>query len=339
MTYNPNHVGQKNAGIFGLPFGVEGSEIIVLPVPWDVTVSFGEGCSAGPQSIFDASSQLDLYVSDFPDLWQRGIAMLPIDETLMKQNKVMRSKAKAIIQKLEVGGELNEADAQVQSDVNVACEEMVKTVYEQSKLHLEDGKLVALIGGDHSSSLGYLKAMSDTLPNFGILQIDAHMDLREAYEGFTYSHASVMYNALHSLDNVQRLVQVGIRDFCDDEWAFAHNSKGKIKVFTDQELNELLFQGKTWDALCRKMINSLPDRVYVSIDVDGLCPSLCPNTGTPVPGGLSFNQLLYLLKLLAKSKKEIVGVDLVETGANPFDGNVSARLLYQLCGYMLLSEK
>ena len=216
--------------------------------------------------------------------------------------------------------------------------------YIGTKHLIENGhKKIALVNGPKivSSSkqleAGYLKALKKHYGSFGILHIDAHMDLRTAYEGFTYSHASIMYNVIQELD-INQVTQVGIRDFCKEENHFAHE-KG-IHVFDDSHLKKALFEGETWKSIVNNIIQTLPNLVYISFDIDGLNPELCPNTGTPVPGGLSFEQSMYLIEQLAKSGKRIIGADLVEVtpSEDEWDANVGARVLYHLLGYMHLSN-
>lgn len=199
--------------------------------------------------------------------------------------------------------------------------------------------MIALLGGDHSTPLGFIRALSEQYNRFGILQIDAHADLRKAYEGFTYSHASIMHNAL-KLPAVGRLVQVGIRDYCDEELEVMKRGMGRIVTHYDQDLKEQLYEGKSWAAICEKIIADLPKEVYISFDIDGLNPKLCPNTGTPVAGGLEFEQAIYLVKKLVKSGRKIIGFDLNEIapGSDDWDANVGARLLFQLCNWMAVSQ-
>ena len=327
----------KNLGIFGLP-NTQTAETIILPVPWEVTVSYNEGTALGPLSVLKASPQLDLFHPHFPELIQRGISMLDIPEKYVKLNNTYRKKALSLIEKLNTGQTFSEEYTQCQKDINTQCGHVMDWVYETSSSILKEGKLLALLGGDHSTPLGYLKALADIFPSFGILHIDSHMDLRLTYEGFTYSHASIMRHAM-DIPEITRLVQVGIRDYCEEEYQMVQQSKGRIKLISNMEIQEQLFQGKSFDALCKKMIHALPDHVYVSFDIDALHAYYCPKTGTPVPGGLSFDQIMYLLSVLAKSKKQIIGVDLVEVGHAEWDGNVGARALFHLCGYMMASEK
>jgi agmatinase len=198
---------------------------------------------------------------------------------------------------------------------------------------------VAMLGGDHSTPLGFIRALGEKYNRFGVLQIDAHADLRKAYEGFTYSHASIMYNAL-KLPAVGRLVQVGIRDYCDEELDVMKRAGGRIVTYFDQDIKEQLFGGTSWAAICDKIIADLPHDVYVSFDIDGLNPKLCPNTGTPVAGGFEFEEVAFLIKKLVKSGRKIIGFDLNEVapGADDWDANVGARLLYHLCNWMAVSQ-
>ena len=213
-------------------------------------------------------------------------------------------------------------------------------VREMTTTLLKAGKKVGLVGGDHSTPLGFIKALSDIHPEFGVLQIDAHADLRKAYEGFTYSHASIMYNVLHEIPQVKKLVQVGIRDYCDEELEMSQQHQDRIKTYFDKDLKERQFEGDTWKNICEEIIAQLPQKVYISFDIDGLDPKLCPNTGTPVPGGFELDEVFYLFKTLRKSGKELIGFDLneVSTGQHTGDGIdsiVGARVLYKLCNYMV----
>jgi agmatinase len=338
--FNPDGVGITSANIFGLPFTVEESDVVVIPVPWDVTVSSGEGTAQGPMSVFSESFQIDLFDEVVFDPWKAGIAMEEIPEKLIKQNKKLRKKARTYIQYLEKNGQGNipKEYLAIRDEINLACQELCDNLQEKCSQYLSQDKLPVILGGDHSTPLGLIKALAGKNESFGILQIDAHADLRPAYEGFTHSHASIMYNTL-AIDQVSKLVQVGTRDFCNQEWQLIRDNPERIKTFTSRELHKNMFEGKSWLTMADKMINELPDKVYISLDVDGLEPSLCPGTGTPVPGGLSFNQLLFLAERLIETGRTIIGFDLVETGPQQLDGIVSCRLLYRLIALMLRSNK
>lgn len=340
MNYNPNDVGQKNGKIFGLPFEYINSKLVLLPVPWDATTSYKDGTSNGPASILEASPQLDLYDPEAVNLWKSGIYMKPPDKKIVLKNKQARVLAKKYIKALESGKKVNTELKNANKKVNEACLDLKKWVLQETTHLLKDNKLVGLVGGDHSTPLGLIEALSNKHQSFGILQIDAHADLRNAYEDFTLSHASIMFNAL-KIQQVSKLVQVGIRDYCDDEIEVIKKSKGRIVTFFDHELKKDLFNGINWNKQCEKIIKNLPDKVYISFDIDGLDPKLCPNTGTPVPGGFQFEEIGYLLNKLVESGKKIIGFDLNEVNPardNDWNENVGARVLYKLCCMILKSN-
>lgn len=334
--FNPNNPGVTGQ-LFGLPFNEENAEIIIVPIPWEVTVSYKGGTAIGPQAILEASAQVDLFVKDIPDAWKLGVAMLPFPEKIKEESDALRTLAEKHIEKLEAGDEVG--DKLSLEKVNEACESMVIYTKNTIKKYLKANKLVGLLGGDHSTPLGFIHALGED-NEFGILQIDAHADLRKSYEGFTYSHASIMYNAL-KIPAVRKLVQVGIRDYCEEEQQVMDRSKGRVKVFFDEDIKHDQYKGESWINICKKIVDELPDKVYISFDIDGMDPKLCPNTGTPVAGGFEFHQITLLLKTLAQSGKKIIGFDLNEVApgeSDEWDANVGARLLFQLCNTMAVSQ-
>ena len=217
---------------------------------------------------------------------------------------------------------------------------MNENIRAQARAWLAQGKLVGLVGGDHSTPYGLVQALGERGEGFGILHIDAHCDLRRAYEGFEYSHASIMYNVLRDVPQAERIVEVGVRDYCDAEAELARSSE-RIRMFDDTQLSAAAFEGETWGATCRRIVAELPERVYVSFDIDGLSVEYCPHTGTPVAGGLTFNQAVYLLHETVRSGRRIIGFDVVEVVLRPgssIDASTGARILYKLCGLTLKSE-
>lgn len=329
-NFDPNGVGINNGNIFGFPYTIEDAEIVIIPVPWDATASFGKGTSNGPQRILDASPQLDFYHPKFPEAWKTRIAMTPISGEWKEINDKYCGKAMEYISFLEDGGTIstNPAYQRTLTEIAEAQQALALHLKEKALELREEGKLVAVLGGEHSTPLGLITALSEK-EEFGILQIDAHADLRDAYEGFEQSHASIMFNAL-KLDNVQKLVQVGIRDVAQTEVDLV-NSDPRIRTFYDWEIKEAGYEGKTWKEQVSEILAELPQKVYVSFDIDALKPYLCPNTGTPVPGGFELEEVVYLLFELALSGKEIIGFDLNEVGDDEWDGNVGARALWNLC--------
>ena len=337
-NFDPNGLGIKGK-LFGLPVLPEEADLIIVPVPWDVTVSYQDGTARGPNAILDASIQIDLYHHQIKEAWKTSIAMLPVSEELLIENNKLRLLAKGYIDSLEANTN-SESTKLVTSKINEASENLNIYTKNISSKYLKTGKLVGLVGGDHSTPLGLMRALAEKYDRFGILQFDAHADLRKAYEGFTYSHASIMYNAL-KLPAVGRLVQVGIRDYCEEELNVITRSMGRVKTFFDTDIKSEMYQGKTWKAICNDIIKELPSFVYISFDIDALDPKLCPHTGTPVPGGLEFTQATYLISEVVKSGRKIIGFDLCEVapGSTEWDANVGARMLWELSQWTVASQK
>lgn len=335
MDFNPDDTGVANGNYFGFPFTVDESRLVLISVPWDATVSYNDGTANAPQAIIDASIQVEIYDPHNPDAWQQGIATYPTDEWITVNSVEMRRVAQQVIEHIEQGGDTVQVQQQIDL-VNRAGELLNEIVGRQAAELLGLGKLVGLVGGDHSTPLGLIRALSEHYPDFGILHIDAHCDLRNAYEGFEYSHASIMFNAL-KVPQVSRLTQVAVRDFSHDELQRAE-SDPRVIQFTDYALKEDSFSGITWREQCDRIVSTLPERVYVSFDIDGLSREYCPSTGTPVPGGLSYNEAVYLLLSLRQSGRQIIGFDLTEVSPSErdeWDANVGARVLYKLCSVTL----
>lgn len=341
--FNPDEVTPINSGIFGLPHTENDAQIVLIPAPWGVTVSYGGGTHDGPQAIFDASSQIDYYHETYGEnSWKIGVHMLSLDEkrNTYKRGKQLRSKAERYIQDISRGRKGNQ---KVLAEVNLACEVFHEEIQDESSYHLENGKIVGLVGGDHSTPYGLIKALSKKHADFGILQIDAHCDLRKAYEGFMYSHASIMWNVLNDIPEVKKLVQVGIRDYSASERSYIDSSNQRVVTYYDADNKENEFNGAPWSSTVQSIIQSLPQKVYISFDIDGLNPSLCPNTGTPVPGGLSFEQAVFLMKNVAKSGRTIIGFDVNEVSPrandNEWNANVGMRILWELTLWAAYSNK
>jgi agmatinase len=339
-SFDPNSVGNINNGIFGLPFTLDEAQIVLLPIPWDVTVSYAAGASKGPKAIFNASFQVDLFDPYFKDAWKLGVAMAPINTKLKKQSKTLRVNVENYIETLSNGAdEKSEENIQFQSIINEACSNMVNWVEQETTNYLNAGKLVVGLGGDHSTPLGIFKAMAKKHGDFGILQIDAHADLRNAYEGFEFSHASIMYNAL-KIKEVKTLTQVGIRDYCEEENTIITNSKGRVKTFFDKDIKHAQYSGKSIKKIHEEIVKTLPNKVFISFDIDGLDPKLCPNTGTPVSGGFETEEVLHLLEMVVAAGKTIIGFDLNEVapGNDEYDASVAARILYRMLNILAKSN-
>lgn len=346
-SFNPNDVATKDSGIFGLPYSIEQAKLVLLPIAWEATTSYGGGTANGPQAIFEASKQVDLFDLELGNFFTAGISMLSEHAALKEWNETAKAAAQKIILAEDISA--NEL-ANATKLVNSYSEKVNNYVYAEAKKYLAEGKLVGLVGGDHSSPFGAIKAFLEHHPDMSILHFDAHADLRKAYEGFEDSHASIMQNVI-SKTPLKKLVQVGIRDFCEDELNFIKENSFRIKTFFDADIIEKKMSGSPFSAVCDEIISHLSQEVYISFDIDGLDPRFCPHTGTPVPGGLDYTEALYLLKKVVSSGRKIIGFDLCEVSlgeqvsedlldtAAEWDANVGARLLYKLCGYALTCSK
>lgn len=265
---------------------LESAAYVLLSVPYDGTSTFVKGADKGPQAILNASDSLELY-----DI----------------QYDIDASKA---------GVYTDHHDYDLSTP-----EAMVKSVYGRVSHFLDMGKRVAMVGGEHSVSVGAIRAMSERFPDLTVLQIDAHADLRDEYHGSPYNHACVMRRA----QECARVVQVGIRSVCEEEQCnivpenifYAHNIVGRTG----------------WED---EVVERLTGNVYISFDLDGLDPSILPATGTPLPGGLQWYPTLNLLEKVFRARR-VVGFDVVELC--PQEGNVvsdvlAASLVYKMMGMM-----
>ena len=320
--FDPDAAATEGSGIYGLPFTPEEARVVIIPVPYEATTSYGGGTSGGPQAVFDASKQVDLYDHETGRPYEAGIAMLPIPRKIVGWN----AKAKKLGRKRVAA-------------VNKISDQVNDWVYQQTSAFLAQGKMSVVIGGDHSVPFGAMRAYTERYPNLGILHLDAHADLRNAYEGFTWSHASIFHNVVTRLP-IRKLVQVGVRDLGAAELRIIEESNGRIVTFFDPDVAARKEKGAPFAEIADEIVAELPRDVYLSWDIDGLDPTLCPGTGTPVPGGLSWNEAIGLLRALRRAKKRIVGLDLCEVapGESEWDANVGARLLYKMIGFALLTQ-
>ena len=316
----------EHDGLFGLPHARHDARVLVVPVPMDATTSFGQGTAHAPSAVLTASHQVDLSLPEFGDPWRAGIAMdaappgVESDCALAAANAPLARKG----------------DTGALHRVNAASERIAHALYEWTNGVLTIRQIPAVLGGDHSVPLGAIRAAASHQPGLGILHIDAHADLREAYEGFEQSHASIMYNVLQDT-NVANILQIGLRDVGQREREFAER-EDRLRWLTDAEIRRRTHRGEPMSEILLDGLQHLPETLWISFDVDGLDPSLCPGTGTPVPGGLSWHEAITLLELVASTGRRVVGFDLCEVGTSPWDANVGARLLYTLCGLAVMSQ-
>lgn len=337
--FDQNSPSNPNLNIFGLPFDEEDARLVILPVPWEVTVSFNAGTARSADHIMKAALQVDLYDADCPDSWKEGFYIRPSDRKILMKSDYLRKEAELYIDYISKGEDLDKNQFMSNSlkEINEGSEFLNNWVFEKSQEILKKGKLLALLGGDHSTAFGCYKAIATQFGDFGILQIDAHCDLRKSYEGFNYSHASIMYNTLNEIPQVSKLVQVGIRDYCMEEIDYIRANPQRINTFYDKNLKERQYEGATWKEITQDIVAQLPMQVFISFDIDGLDPKLCPNTGTPVQGGFETDEVFYLFKQILKSGRRIIGFDLTEIGISEteWDANVGARVLFKLCNLLI----
>lgn len=320
-----------------LPTTRNDASVVLVGIPFDATTSYRPGTANGPLAVLEASAQVDLEDLRLGRICDRGIVMEPIEPWIAELSAAVRPDAEVLI---EVEGE-PPVDEDARGRVNAASERVRGYVRETVAGILKDGKTPGLVGGEHSVPLGAIEACAEHAGEIGILQMDAHMDLRDAYCGLTHSHASIMRNALTMVPGVKALAQIGVRDYCREELDFARSAKETLgkpvtTVFgediADTGGDPVLFKNQVERAL-----EALPDAIYVTFDIDALEVYLCPNTGTPVPGGMSFSQAAALIKAIVDSGKKVVGFDLVEVAPDPapsvrsIDAVVGARVLYKMC--------
>lgn len=348
--FDPSSMATADAGIFGLPHSAEEAKLHLIPVPWETTTSYGRGAALGPAAVLRASHQVDLFDFDTGEAWKAGYFIDEISDDWTDRGRLLKEKAQERLEFLEAGQEAPASD-EIRKEINSASDELNSWVEAQATSKIKKGKLVGLLGGDHSTPFGLISAVSKSLNgDFGILHIDAHADLRVAYQGYTHSHASIMYNVIEKI-KPRVLVQVGIRDFSKDERMYSESRRskdggigsGRIVTHYDRSVKRRLENGESYSQIIKSIIADLPQNVYVSFDIDGLQPDLCPNTGTPVPGGLSFDHAASLIGSLADSGRKIVGFDLNEVaepepGLGEWDANVGARMLFKLCGWTMITN-
>lgn len=263
------------------------SQVVIVPVPFDLTTTYQHGTERGPEALIESSRNMELYD-------------IETDSTVY-----------------EVG--IHTAEPVIAS----SCEEMRNALYQRTKDYLSKDKFVVTLGGEHSISFAPIKAHGEKFPGMSVLQIDAHADLQEAYEGNPWSHACVMAR-VRELPTISSIVAVGIRSMSQEESLVVD----KQRTFYAHNLD---LAGSWID----NVLKQLGDKVYITFDLDGFDSSLMPSTGTPEPGGLFWNQAMALLKRVAQ-EKEIVGLDVVElcpSEANLAPDYLAAKLVYKILSY------
>ncbi len=334
--FDPDAPGVLGDGIFGLPHTPDNARVVVVGVPFEATVSSGRGTAQAPNRIREASLQVDLHDPLVDAPWRDGIAMLPESEA--DAIRALDTEARALAEPVIAAGGPTSPELQAAcTRVDALCDRMNQWVDERTSAILAAGQIPAIVGGDHSVAFGAMRAAARHCPGVGILHIDAHADLREAYEGFRWSHASVLYNVHELVPDLGHIVQVGLRDFGVAE-AERIVEWSDLTAYTDHEIAWEQASGEPWMRIAARILRPLPERVWVTLDIDGLDPGHGPHTGTPVPGGLSWHEVTLLLQLLAQDHR-IIGFDLVEVGDGDWDANVGARLLYRLASWAIHTHR
>ncbi len=297
---------RQSQEIYGRLSSWEEAKLVLIAVPWEGGVSFRRGTAKAPSLIRLVSRQIDYYRSEYPHLEAAGLFWAEPEKPF--------------------GGE-GSPDLVYETQVLPYVEQWVEAA-------LLAGKPFGIVGGDHSVPLGAHRKLQTYTTGYGVLHIDAHADLRPQYEGLVYSHATILHHVLE-LPKVERAVAVGIRDWAQSEAERAHQLSPRLIVYEMRRLSQATLLGRPWSETVREIISLLPEKVYLSLDADALEVGYVPNTGTPVPGGLRYEELFFLLESLRNSGRQLIGFDLCETGGQELDAIVSAHLLYRLCGLVL----
>lgn len=269
---------------------LEKSKIILIPVPYDGTSTWGKGADKGPEAFLEASENMELYdIETDSEVYKQGIYLTdPITE-------------------------------------NRSPEAMVNEVHAITKDFIKRNKFVTLFGGEHSISIGSIRAFNECFDNLTVLQIDAHADLRESYEGTKYNHACAVYEA----NQTTNLVQVGIRSMDAIEKTLMDEDK---TFFAHDMVNDEYWMDK--------VIETMTDNVFITLDLDAFDPSIMPSTGTPEPGGLFWYETLEFLKQVFEDKN-VVGFDIVELCPNKNDKSsdfLAAKLYYKMLSYKFAGQ-
>lgn len=279
----------SDTGAFGEPNAApDGARFVLLPVPYEKTTTYNKGTANGPAALLAASTQVELF-----------------DEEMRREP-------------LKEGVHLAEPVT-----VDGMPDALADALEPAVAAHLEAKRVVACLGGEHSISLGPIRATAKKFPGVGVLQIDAHPDLRDEYEGTRFGHGCVM-RRVFDLAEVGRLVQVGLRAVSDEDDSVRVAEPTRVRWFPAHKPLEI-----------DTVINALPARVYISVDLDGLDPSVVPGTGTPEPGGLQWWETLRLLRAVFE-QRSVVGFDIVELLPQPpsiVSDFAAAKLLFKMLAY------
>ena len=316
--------------------------IVIVSAPWAVTSAAGQGSVYTPDAIIDASTATALYDVVTGISIEGKVATAEVDYDLQESSLQLGGDAAKVVAHIEDGGVLSgDYFARKVVRINLGFRDMHRSVGKRVFRFASKGKIVGVVGGDHSVTFGAVRSISSVYPQLGVLFIDAHSDLRPSGKIFDYSHLSVARNIVDEIPAVSRLVQVGVRDMSLEEYNFAEQHP-KITMFCHEKLTAERFSGRSWAEVCDDVVAQLPGKVYISFDIDALSPECCPHTKRPVAGGMTFDEAVCLINRVAESGREIVGFDLTEivpVMESGVDATVGARMLVKLCSAALRSKK
>jgi agmatinase len=338
--FDPNSITPDNGNYFGISLNPEESALVLLSAPWDATSSLLQGSSYAPDAIIEMSRFVDFYEPIAPDSWRKGIATIPVDYSIQDLSHRLQSDTERLTKLHDEFGlsVINNLmyDRRLKR-VNEGSVEVNDALFNQVKQWTERDKIVGVIGGDQSVSYSAIKAMGYKYEKLGVIHVASKCYMREAYQGFDFSHASTMYNVMRDVPQVEQLSIVGAQEFSPIEWERA-TSNSRVRLFTAQEMWTQQFEGKTWAAQVADIVETMPQNVYVALNISGLMSAYSPNKGRVSNGGLSLYQLIYLMDRVITSGRRIVGFDITEVvprAETKRDILIVARLLFKMCSVAL----
>ena len=320
---------------------VQDAEVVLVSAPWAVTSAAGQGAAYTPDAIIDASTAVSLYDTVSQISIEGKVATAEVDYDLQESSLQLGGDAAKVVSHIEDGGTLS-GDYFIRkvNRINIGFRDMHRSVGKRAFRFADKGKIVGVVGGDHSVTLGAVRSISSVYPEMGVLFIDGHCDLRQSGKIFAYSHLSIARNIIDEVPQIAKMVQVGARDMSLEEVEFA-TAHPKIELFSHEDMVRSLYSGENWINICDKIAESLPKQVYISFDIDALTPECCPNTKRPIAGGMSFDQAVILINRVVESGRQIIGFDLTEVvpvSEGSIDSAIGARMLVKLCAAALKSK-
>lgn len=335
IKLDPNAPRSHNGCFLGLPIAENDAQTVVLCAPW-AGAQADSHIHTAAANVLEASYRLPLYDPDVPDAWKRGFSLRLPDAQLSERGKQFREKAAGLSLFAESGESPSEGRYVQTSfeEVDKEAAALKQELRQEAKALLDNHKSVGLLGGDSSTQLGLLEALAERYPEFGILHLGARMGLNTSWPGPACSPETFLHHALQ-LGSVAQLTLAGARH-CSPREEKTANGKENIAVFYQHEIRRRLFRGHTYSQICGDIIRDLPDRVYISFDIDALLPHYRPHSAGTAPGGFEFEEATYLLKRLVDAELEIIGFGLCGVAGEPhtWEGQVGAQLLYRLGNLM-----